>query len=667
VFCNGVETCSASSGCQPGTPVDCTDNDICTDDSCNEATKACDHIFDPTNDPSCVSVCGNGRVETGEQCDDGNTVSGDCCSSTCQFDAAGAPCNDGLFCTVGETCNGSGACGGGTPRDCSDAFSCTTDSCSEATDACVHTPDDAACSDGVFCNGVETCSATLGCQAGTPVDCNDNDICTDDACNESAQRCDHVFDATNAPGCGGTVTWPAWRGPLADSRYAGSQACAGCHPAQYQSWAGSLHARMLIPPGNAQAAGFVLPDNNSVPGTTISITSWSDVLFVVGEKWKTLYVDRTGQIQRAQWNYATGQWNSHPGGPYDCGACHTTGYNPAPTFTDPAGQPVPGIAGTWVEYNIGCEACHGPGAEHAAAPTNSNINRIVLDWTATGEGTRTPSIRSAEVCGNCHYRSDHSGTLDPQRRSESQFNDWLAGRHSSTLETTTLSTYCAKCHSPGNATADSEEHYFSYFDPKEATHVACVSCHDPHGASNGRWATLRWPNGGRQDPKNYPAAIARYRGTDNNPATSDHTPVDPSLSTQLCTDCHKTQPGFRRHVDASPPTTVTLHPPANFGQPFVVPHMEHIEEGNAQCVSCHMPYSRTSINPDDVRTHSFVPNEVEIGGSVHYSVTCGQCHDEAQDCVWCHGEFARRTVNTPAGNAPGRRPGKREHASPVAP
>lgn len=31
-----------------------------------------------------ISACGNGIVETGEQCDDGNNVSGDGCSSTCQ-------------------------------------------------------------------------------------------------------------------------------------------------------------------------------------------------------------------------------------------------------------------------------------------------------------------------------------------------------------------------------------------------------------------------------------------------------------------------------------------------------------------------------------------------------------------------------------------------------
>ncbi len=31
-------------------------------------------------------VCGDGEPDVGEECDDGNTVSGDGCSATCQFE-----------------------------------------------------------------------------------------------------------------------------------------------------------------------------------------------------------------------------------------------------------------------------------------------------------------------------------------------------------------------------------------------------------------------------------------------------------------------------------------------------------------------------------------------------------------------------------------------------
>ncbi len=59
-------------------------------------------------------VCGNGIVEPGEACDDGNTAGGDCCGTTCQPAPAGSSCNDGNACTVGETCNAAGVCGGFT-------------------------------------------------------------------------------------------------------------------------------------------------------------------------------------------------------------------------------------------------------------------------------------------------------------------------------------------------------------------------------------------------------------------------------------------------------------------------------------------------------------------------------------------------------------------------
>jgi len=57
-----------------------------------------------------VTNCGNGMLEPGEECDDGNVADGDCCSSACRFEPAGTACaDDGNLCTA-DQCDGAGVC-----------------------------------------------------------------------------------------------------------------------------------------------------------------------------------------------------------------------------------------------------------------------------------------------------------------------------------------------------------------------------------------------------------------------------------------------------------------------------------------------------------------------------------------------------------------------------
>src|SRR5205085_1701601 len=59
----------------------------------------------PRPDPA--PLCGNGVVDPGEICDDGNTTSGDGCSSTCSIDnypPKAAECGDGNL-DEGEECD----------------------------------------------------------------------------------------------------------------------------------------------------------------------------------------------------------------------------------------------------------------------------------------------------------------------------------------------------------------------------------------------------------------------------------------------------------------------------------------------------------------------------------------------------------------------------------
>jgi len=106
------------------------------------------------------AVCGNGTVESGEECDDGNILDGDCCSSECLFEAADANCEDGV---------------GGTDVDCA------------GSGICVSIPNDANCDNGLFCDGAETCDATLGCQDGA------------DPCDPALTFCDENLDDCLTP------------------------------------------------------------------------------------------------------------------------------------------------------------------------------------------------------------------------------------------------------------------------------------------------------------------------------------------------------------------------------------------------------------------------------------------------------------------------------------
>jgi hypothetical protein len=82
------------------------------------------------------------------------------------------PCDDGQFCTVGETCK-AGKCQGGTTNTCGlDGDACTAITCKEATKSCVKEPQ----GDGTPCDDAsDLCTVNAQCKngqcVGTPKDC----------------------------------------------------------------------------------------------------------------------------------------------------------------------------------------------------------------------------------------------------------------------------------------------------------------------------------------------------------------------------------------------------------------------------------------------------------------------------------------------------------------
>jgi hypothetical protein len=169
LFCNGREHCNCWGECEP---VDsrinvCNDGNPCTADVCDDA----------------LDVCHNTRI-TGPGC-------GGCTTD--------AECDDGDYCNGAERCDASGACIPGT-APCVGACQ----ACNEAADRCDGVPgcctSNADCTDGLWCNGEETCNASNTCVAGTAP-------CTAacGTCNETADRCDGVVGgscSTAADCCG---------------------------------------------------------------------------------------------------------------------------------------------------------------------------------------------------------------------------------------------------------------------------------------------------------------------------------------------------------------------------------------------------------------------------------------------------------------------------------
>ncbi len=91
-------------------------------------------------------------------------------------------------CDVAEVCaGGTVTCPADALKNCADAFSCTTDNCTQATGACTHTPDNTQCNDNTSCT-TDTCNtgtgaAVTGCLFTAVLsNCDDANACTSDFC-----------------------------------------------------------------------------------------------------------------------------------------------------------------------------------------------------------------------------------------------------------------------------------------------------------------------------------------------------------------------------------------------------------------------------------------------------------------------------------------------------
>ncbi len=199
--------------------------------------------------------------------------------------------------------------------------------------------------------------------------------------------------------------------------------------------------------------------------------SWEDISYVIGGKYKKArFIDQNGYIitaakdgseLRTQYNMETGEWGFYHKGekkPYNCGKCHTTGYQ-----KEGHQDGKEGLIGTWAAPGVTCEACHGPAGEHIKSEKAAKENKLI---------TNTKS----EMCGGCHIRGD-KGKIPAKGgfiKHHEQFNELLTGPH---VEENDIS--CVTCHNP---------HKMAKLKP--GIKESCASCHEdqlatyqnsPHG------------------------------------------------------------------------------------------------------------------------------------------------------------------------------------------
>jgi subtilisin-like proprotein convertase family protein len=191
-FCNGAEICSTLNGCNLGVVPTEDDGIICTDETCDETSDSVKHV--PNHE-----ICNDGNVCNGinycsvmEGCLEGPLPDPDdgipCTMDTCENgEIVNSPvdsaCDDGVFCNGAELCSSTLGCVSSPILAVDDSIDCTVDYCDENADQVVHLTSDVVCDDGAFCNGTEICDLSQGCISNNVPDCADNNPCSADVCN----------------------------------------------------------------------------------------------------------------------------------------------------------------------------------------------------------------------------------------------------------------------------------------------------------------------------------------------------------------------------------------------------------------------------------------------------------------------------------------------------
>jgi hypothetical protein len=155
--------------CDDGDP--CTGDGACLAGACQKGPDACALLATDCTDAMCqpgVGCMTQNKLD-GTFCGQSSCSNGQCAAGHCAIQAIneGMTCDDGQFCTIGDSCR-MGHCIGDA-RVCPTSVSCSTGTCDEAGGKCVETPipDKGLCDDGDACTAGEFCNNQT-CGGGLP-------------------------------------------------------------------------------------------------------------------------------------------------------------------------------------------------------------------------------------------------------------------------------------------------------------------------------------------------------------------------------------------------------------------------------------------------------------------------------------------------------------------
>jgi predicted CXXCH cytochrome family protein len=352
------------------------------------------------------------------------------------------------------------------------------------------------------------------------------------------------------------------------AHYTGSQACEECHQQIYEHWKKTPMANVVRDPREHPEA--IIPN---LATNTVAKFTREQIALVYGSIWKQRYFTKIGDDyfpEPAQWDVTNHKWLPYfvkngtdwwapfypadnmqrPTGP-TCDGCHSVDYNIQTKQV--------------VEWNVGCERCHGPGSEHVAHPTRGNIlNPARMNY-----------VQANDTCIQCH--SQGRPLTSPI---EGKYYDWPVGyrvglnlREFWQLEEHTLGETTFTHFPDGTAHKNRMQGNDFIQSVMYRRGITCFTCHDVHGTENN--AQLR------------------------------------KSADSLCQDCHGA-------MSLNGPRTATLeehthHKPGTPG---------------SQCISCHMPKIETTLGDVKVRAHTFAFLTPAMTDKYKIPNPCTSCHTD---------------------------------------